>query len=206
MKIISGIAVIMILSASTSLRAAEYCGELTYGADYTNSADRQKSLGIVEQFHFTPNVENLIHGNSASLGGEIDYTLMHFPNHHRALSAMASLALKEKTPRPKGAGYSVDCYFDRAIRFRPDDGVVHMVYGIYLSKLGKAEQAIEQLREAVRLQPENANINYNLGLLYLAEKDYEQAKTYAKKAYALGFSLPGLKNKLMRAGKWDDQP
>lgn len=205
MKAISSIAAIAILSVSTGLEAANYCGELTGGKDYTDSEDR-KSLGIVEEFHFTPNVEKLIKGQSSYLGGDIDYTLMHFPNHHRALAAMAKLSVREKTQRPKGAAYSVECYFDRAIRFKPEDGVVRMLYGIYLTKLGESEKAIEQLNEAVKLQPENANINYNLGLLYLKKKDYEQAKTYAKKAYELGFPLPGLKNKLMEAGKWDGQP
>jgi hypothetical protein len=38
----------------------------------------------------------------------------------------------------------------------------------------------------------------------MQKKNYEQAKIYAKKAYELGFPLPGLKNQLIQAGKWDD--
>jgi hypothetical protein len=38
----------------------------------------------------------------------------------------------------------------------------------------------------------------------MQKKDYELAKTYAKKAYELGFPLPGLKNQLIKAGKWED--
>jgi tetratricopeptide (TPR) repeat protein len=79
-----------------------------------------------------------------------------------------------------------------------------MIYGNYLLKLdGRIDDAIEQYDEAVKLQPENANINYNLGLVYLKKKDYEQSIVYAKKAYELGFPLPGLRNKLMKTGKWD---
>ena len=77
-----------------------------------------------------------------------------------------------------------------------------MVYGNYLLKAGKADEATEQLRIAIDLEPENPTINYNLGLLYLKQKDYEQAKTYAKKRYELEFPLPGLKNQLKQAGKW----
>jgi uncharacterized protein HemY len=73
-----------------------------------------------------------------------------------------------------------------------------------LLKAGQTDKATEQLEVAVNLEPENPNINYNLGLLYVQKKDYEQAKIYAKKAYDLGFPLPGLKNKLMEAGKWED--
>ena len=95
-------------------------------------------------------------------------------------------------------------FFDRAIQFKPNDVIVRMVYGDYLLKAGKTDEATKQLRIAVDLEPENPTINYNLGLLYLKQKNYEQAKTYAKKAYELGFPLPGLRNQLKQAGKWDD--
>jgi Flp pilus assembly protein TadD len=82
--------------------------------------------------------------------------------------------------------------------------MVRMVYGNYLLKAGQIDKATEQFQVAVDLDPENPTINYNLGLLYMKKKDYEQANTYAKKAYELGFPLPGLKNQLMEAGKWND--
>lgn len=211
MKIVlSRIAAIMLLSASTSLQAAgtNYCGELksSFGPfDYTDGDDR-KHLPIVEQAHFTANVQNLVKGESSTIGDDLNYTLLAFPNHHRALSAMANLARREKTPRPPGAKYPVECYFDRAIRFRPRDGIVRMIYGNYLEHRGEAEKAFAEFKEASRLEPENANIHYNLGLLYLKKKDYEQANAHAKKAYALGFPLPWLKNKLVEAGKWNDEP
>ena len=37
---------------------------------------------------------------------------------------------------------------------------------------------------------------------HLKKKEYEKASAHAQKAYALGFPLPGLKNKLKAAGKW----
>lgn len=192
MKILSGFAAIMLVSAA-NLQAANYCGELSnaYGPfDYRNS-DNKANLDMVEMAHFTPNIEHLTKGNTGTLGAELSYTLRAFPNHHRALMAFGKLALREKTPRPNMANYSVECFFDRAIRFSPDDGVVRMVYGIYLSQSGNPGKAIEQVNEAARLQPENPNINYNLGLLYMKKKDYEHAKIYAKKAYALGFPQIG---------------
>jgi tetratricopeptide (TPR) repeat protein len=129
---------------------------------------------------------------------------MMFPNHHRALAAMSKLSLRDKTLKPTGAKYSVECFFDRAIRFKPNDAVVRMIYGNHLLKTGKTDKATEQLKEAVNLDPENATINYNLGLLYMQRKNYEEARNYAKKAYELGFPLPGLKNQLMQAGKWEE--
>ena len=159
---------------------------------------------MVEQYHFTPDVEGLWRGNTGTIASDLNYTLMMFPNHHRALAAMGKLVLRDKTLKPSGAKYSIECYFDRAMRFRPNDGIVRMVYGNYLLKAGQTDKAIKELQIAVDLEPENPTINYNLGLLYLKQKNYEQAKTYAKKAYELGFPLPGLRNQLKQAGKWDD--
>lgn len=206
MKILSSITTVIILLISVNASAANYCGDLksSFGPfDYTNG-ENHSNLELVENFHFTPSVEQLIKGNTGTLGGDLGYTLAVFPNHHRALMAFSKLAIRDKKLRPDGARYSVECYFDRAMRFKPDDGIVRMIYGIYLSKSGNLGKAIEQLGEAERLQPENANISYNLGLLYLKKKDYAQARTYAKKAYKLGFPLQGLKNMLSAAGQWDE--
>ena len=201
-KIISGVVILLISITSTNLQAASYCGELENVYDYRDNI-KGSFLATVEKHHFTPNVENLRHGNSSTLGGELSYTLSIFPNHHRALAAFGKLSLRDKALKPAGSKYSVECFFDRAMRFKPNDGMVRMIYGNYLLKAGQTDKATEQLLIAAELQPENPTINYNLGLLYLQKKNYEQAKTYAKKAYELGFPLPGLKNKLIQAGKWD---
>lgn len=211
MKVTPGIAALVISAISVTLQAAPappYCGDLGnrfyQPYDYNDPEHKSSMLHLVDTTHFTSNIENLQHGNSGSLGGELSYTLMMFPNHHRALAAFGKLSLRDKTLKPVGAKYSVGCFFDRAIRFRPTDGMVRMVYGNYLLKAGKTDDAIKQFQVAIGLQPEDPTINYNLGLLYMQKKDYEQAKTFAKKAYGLGFPLPGLKNQLIQAGKWED--
>jgi tetratricopeptide (TPR) repeat protein len=182
------------------------CGQLIHhdqGGDYTNADDRP-GLAVVEQFHFTSDVERLVRGVSDTLGGDIGYTLEHFPNHHRALAAMARLGLRDKTSKPHGARYSVECYFDRALRQKPDDPKVHALFGGYLLALGQADAALEQLQSAAQLAPSDATAHYNLGLLYLRRKNYAQARASAQQAYTLGFPLPGLKNKLVAAGQWQD--
>jgi tetratricopeptide (TPR) repeat protein len=171
------------------------------GGDYTNADDRE-GLEVVERFHFTAPVETLAHGVSGSLGDDISYTLEHFPNHHKALAALAKLGLREKTVQPAGAKYTITCYFDRAIRFVPGDAKVRQVYGAYLLAGGQTEQALEQLEEAAKLDPNNPTTNYNLGLMYIKKKDYARARAFARKAYALDFPLTGLKNKLIAAGQW----
>ena len=175
------------------------------GGDYTNAEDR-KGLSVVEQFHFSRAVETLTQGMTGSLGGDISYTLEHFPNHHRALASMAKLGLRLKSAQPHGARYTVSCYFERAIAFAPHDVTARMVYGSYLLATGQDAMALEQLDAASRLAPEQATIQYNLGLMYVKKKEYEKASAHAQKAYALGFPLPGLKNKLKAAGKWKEPP
>jgi len=208
MKTLSRITLLLLLAITTNLQAAKtFCGELDawdqFGPfDYRTAS--KENLEIVESQHFNQNIRNLIRGEDAFLGDDISYTLVRFPNHYPALQAIVKLSLREKDIRPLSAHYSVECFFDRAMRFRPGDGIVRMLYGSYLLKLkGRAEDALVQYQEAVRLQPENANINYNIGLLYLKKKNYEKSVTYAKKAYGLGFPLPGLRNRLKKVGKWD---
>ena len=179
------------------------CGGLQNGyGPYDYRSDKDK-LSIVEQFHLTSNVISLTSAQSAgSVGGDFDYVLRAFPNHHVALNAMFRLGDKEKLPKPRGAKYSVECYFQRALRFQNDDAIVKTIYAAYLAKHGKSTEALNQLIEAAQLGEENANVIYNTGLIYFDLKDYEKSLSYAHQAYRLGFPLPGLRDKLKRAGKW----
>ncbi|MCL2658276.1 MAG: tetratricopeptide repeat protein [Betaproteobacteria bacterium] len=184
------------------------CGELknAFGPlDYRVTP--QDTRDLVDNAHFTPSVESLIKGNtSVTAGPDIDYTLRAYPNHPRALLAMMNLSFKEKTTKPRGSHYSVECWFDRAERFRPDDGVVQMLYGIYLLKLGRTSEAVKKFEAAEATADGDPNLYYNLGLAYFDLKKYDRALDYAHKAYALNFPLPGLRDKLKRMHAWKDLP
>jgi predicted Zn-dependent protease len=193
------------LVACGTARGFEPCGSLENAVgpyDYRTASAKKKE--IVERFHFTESVEALSKGQSSvAVGADIAYTLRAFPNHPRALIAMADLALRQKTDRPHGSPYTVACWFERAIRFRPDDGKVRLSYGVALLKRGEREPAIRQLLIADRLVPNDPNVNYNLGLAYFYGKDYVKARERAKEAYALGFPLPGLRDMLVREHQWE---
>ena len=187
------------------------CGDLANGYgpyDYTNGAHFRQKLPIVEQAHFTMPVQTLQRGATATMpGGDIDYTLRAFPNHHRALYAMSAYALRYRGQFvPPGARYSAECYFDRAMRFKPDDGVVRMLYGIHQYKLGKLDKALMQYDAALQIMPDSAELHNNLGLLYVARGDYVKANEHANKAYSLGFPLPGLRNRLIELDAWEMLP
>lgn len=178
------------------------CGALqnSYGPyDYRNDKDKLK---IVEDYHFTPGVANLSNAKTGYLGGDIDYTLRAFPNHPRALMAMIQLGEREKTTKVPHANYSVECYLTRAIRFKNDDPTVKMIYANFLAKKGRGKEALKQLNDAVLLDEDSANFQYNVGLIYFELREYEKSLLYAQKAYLSGFPLPGLREKLKKVGKW----
>jgi Tfp pilus assembly protein PilF len=182
------------------------CGALTnsYGPfDYRTS---KAELKIVEDYHFTPDVETLRHGNTATVGGDIDYTLRASPNHHRALMSMVNLAVRTKSDKPLGPRLTVDCYFDRAMRFANDDGAVRIIYGIYLYRTGKKVEARRVLEDARKIDDGDPNLHYNLGVVYFDLGDKANALASAQKAYQLGAQLPGPKEKLRKAGIWKDAP
>jgi tetratricopeptide (TPR) repeat protein len=79
-----------------------------------------------------------------------------------------------------------------------------MIYGTFLFKRGERELALKRYQEAVALLPESAEAHYNMGLLQVELKQYDQALQQAHKAYALGYPLQGLKNRLKRVGKWSE--
>ncbi len=71
-----------------------------------------------------------------------------------------------------------------------------------MQSIGKSRDATQRFNNSADLGGDNGNLYYNLGLSYFDLKDYEKALEYAHRAHSLGFQLPGLKNKLVRVGKW----
>lgn len=164
-------------------------------------------LAIVEHAHFTPDVENLIRGKTGTLpGGDLSYTLGVFPNHHRALIAISTLAIKLKSPQPPEMRFSVDCYFHRAMAFRPDDAMVRMVYANYLIQLGQKSSAEQQIDAVAATNPDGPLTQRNLALLYLDAKSYDKSLQFAHKAAAAGLNIDLIKSKLQQVGQWKDAP
>jgi tetratricopeptide (TPR) repeat protein len=182
------------------------CGSLNnaYGPlDYRTATQEQHEL--VEGAHFTFPVESLKRGSKATTPGpDISYTLRAFPNHHRALLAMMNLSFKEKKTQPLGSLYSVECWMERGERWRPDDGVVKMLFGTYLLKAGRRDEALIKLAEAEKLIGVDPNAYYNLGLAYFKLGRFDRALIYAHKAYEFNYPLPGLREMLKSAGHWQD--
>lgn len=199
-------ATLLLLALASACRAqAPACGSLEnhYGPyDYRTQRDK---LEIVERYHFTADVESLRAGASTiKIGGDIAYLLATSPNHHRGLLAMMRLAERENSPYPKNMRYSVDCYFDRAIRFRRNDTTVRMLYAQYLQKNKRTPEALAQLQFASELAKDNGFTHYNIGLVYFEMGQYELALAQAHKAKALGFEQPELAQMLTAKNQWKE--
>lgn len=178
------------------------CGVLqnAYGPfDYRDPVSKRDNLPIVETYHFTADVESLRHGRSGSVYGDLRYTLRAFPNHHRALRSIARYGIEGGEIPLDDDIPAVDCYFERAIAFRPDDAAVHVIYANYLFKRGERDEARKQYEEALRLGPDSVEINYVAGLFFVDMGDLRRAKELAKIAYDNGYPLPGLKKKIAAA-------
>lgn len=174
--------------------------------DYRTANADTKTM--VERVHFTPGVEAMTKPGTttyAAMAGDVGYTLHVFPNHHRALLTMQRLGEKYKTDQPEGAKFTVECYFERAVLFRPDDTVARALYAQYLVKHGRKPQALQQLAFAVEQAKDRPLSHYNLGLVYLEMGEYELALKQAHDAKRLGLeNRPQLEERLRKAGKWRD--
>jgi tetratricopeptide (TPR) repeat protein len=193
-----------LLLAAAAAGAKPYCGELSNGfGPYDYREPPPDSLYLVESAHYTEEVAAGVRGNTGSVGADLDYTLRAFPNHIKALTTMAMAAARAKVNQLPGAKYPVECYFERAVRFKADDGMAWGSYGKYLYSVGEQERAMPMLKKAFAIAPDNPSVNYNLGIAYFRAKQYDLAVQHAKNAYQHGFPFDGLRNMLVGAGKWD---
>jgi len=185
------------------------CGQIGgdggYGPfDYRK--ERGNPLHLVESAHFTPSVEALVRGNAGTIGADLDYTLRAFPNHHRALVSAMRYFDRNKGVQPPGMRYSMECYFERALKYKPDDVTARMLYAGYLGKHGRRDDALREAGYVAHEAADNPFTHYNLGLVYLELKDYEHAVEQAHQAMALGFPRTELRDSLQAAGKWTEPP
>ncbi len=197
--------------------AQQSCGSLenAFGPyDYNDPLVRQSGYGgskgtnildLVEGAHLRP-YESMSHTDIVTLGS-IDYTLRAIPNNPRALFLLIRLYHKlngnlPKLPRADPWPATLECYFERAMRFVPRDPIVRQLLGVHLHWNGKYQQALDAYRQATDLGLKSAELYYNIGLAHFELKQYAEARDNAHKAYDMGYPSPGLRNKLGSVGQW----
>lgn len=131
---------------------------------------------------------------------DLSYTLYRVPNHPEALLMLSQLSLN--SAQNLVTSDQAIKYFEKAIEYTPLQTTTYLLYGIHLHKIKEYSKAIEQYKIAIQLNPNNVEAHYNLGLSYIATKNYNKAKYHAQKAYENNFPLNGLKNKLVNLKHW----
>lgn len=184
----------VVLVAMTPARAQRL------GADYY--FDRSDSvllqqLSNVDRFHLAQCADSARTRQYMSSLADCEFILRYFPNHPKALLALADICFVWKNPR-----CNPDPFFALAIAVNPNASATYSTQGIYLLRAGRVDNAIASLKQAAALDPNSVNAHYNLGLAYFEAKQYDLANASAQRAYLLGAPVPGLRDKLRKAGYW----
>ncbi len=170
--------------------------------DYVSEAAK---VVIVNQGHFTNQVENLHpKGQTGYLGADLTYTLNASPNHHRALATLMAYGAKTKSLQPPHMGLTIECYFDRAVRFRPEDGVVRALFGLYLHQINRTNDGLKQMAAAAHFAGDDGQRHHSIGLGYLEMGRSDLALQQAHRALKLGFPSVALVEKLKAGGQWQE--
>ena len=97
--------------------------------------------------------------------------------------------------------------FKRALELSPNSANTHKLYWVFLSSLGRHQEALTEIRTAIRLDPLNLKYNDNLGQEYVVGGEYDLAIDQFKKVVEMDPSFAsvhgGLSNAYLFTGKYD---
>jgi tetratricopeptide (TPR) repeat protein len=209
--------VLVLLAVGTLAWGAAGAEEAVEGCDYAYGSDRAPNdyrardatsqnkwdVADVKRNHLDPAVNSMRAGNySRGVMADIDFILRYWPNYYPALQALITYDLAG------GLSYefqSTACYISRARNFFPDDPKVMLADAYYAWKKGNKERAGKIYQQVLTVVPDSADAHYNLGLLYFEQGEFEKASQHARAAYAAGYPLDALRQKLQKKGYWQEQ-
>jgi tetratricopeptide (TPR) repeat protein len=99
-----------------------------------------------------------------------------------------------------GELYSDEGFYNEAIeqfnivlntKVKFDYADIHKHKGVALEKIGKEEQAIEEYKKALEINPDYSEANFNMAKIYYRKKSFKEALEYISRAVK---RLPGNKN------------
>lgn len=173
-----------------------------YDRDYYDYDPKvHKLVKTVEAYHLNQGIGKLQAGHYEFAFGDFKFMLHYYPNHPRALelAGQTALLLHQKE--------TADALFKRAIRLFPHSpragkAITYKEYGKFLYEAKEYDKAIAALKQSLALDDISSEANYYLGLSYYAKKDYKHANDHAQVAYADGFPLTELREKLTAVNAW----
>src|SRR5882724_6574690 len=133
----------------------------TYALAYAGLADTYYRLSNI----YSPTREAMPKARAAALKAlEIDETLS---------EAHSSLGLIKMFYEWDWPGAQEE--FARAIEINPNNALAHQRFGLYFDLLGRADEAIRELRIALEIDPLSLQISQSLALAFLLAHDYQRA-------------------------------
>lgn len=92
---------------------------------------------------------------------------------------------------------------EHTAQVRPQDARAYIGLAVIYREMKKLDLARDALVKGdTATEGSSAELQYTLGLVYFELDDKEKALEYARKAYDKDYPLPGLQQKLKRAGYW----
>jgi len=89
--------------------------------------------------------------------------------------------------------------YKRAIELNPQYAIAHQWYGGYLAVMGRTNEAIAERKQALDLEPLSLTINFELGLGFYYDRDYDRAIEQFQKTLELDHEFPAVNNFLPAA-------
>lgn len=130
---------------------------------------------------------------------EFNFTQARVPESHPMYAEMAARKglLLGELGEPEQAMRN----FDIAIASCADCAIGYEAKASYFRTNGKLEEARNTLEQGDKVMDgQNSEIHYQLGLVLVEMKDFPAAQTHARRAYELGYPLPGLRDRLAKVG------
>jgi Tfp pilus assembly protein PilF len=185
------------IGAALATLAGTAAGVDVNGANDYYAAKGSGAVTVVEHYHLGPCEKRLDERDYPRAISECGFILKIFPNHPTALLLTAQICEEWKSPK-----CMLDDVFERAVSINPKAPETFVVQGIHLYRTAQYAKAIQSFNHALELDPNQMNAHYNIALTYIETKQFDLANMHAQRAYALGATLPGLRNRRTKAGYW----
>ena len=177
-----------------------------YYANETRMPDGNTPDGLInllEKNHLNQSVRTLQRGQTSPLPGDMLFIMRIIPNHPLVLDTYSRFekkynesAMFRNDNYVRKPVYAAECLFRRANKVFPGNAQTMLVWGLHHYRNDEYVEALDKLTTANALSPSDVEVQYNLGLTYAQLGNVDKAKEFAQLAYAAGYPLPGLKNKI----------
>lgn len=197
------IAEIVVLAAALFLQShaafTAETGDFDYYAPRVGSNDITRYNNVMGH-HLAPGIEQMRLGQYVGALAHFEFILRYYANQPQTLVALSELCDKWRAPSCDAAA---DHWFRKAIERNPGASQSHVVMAMHLHRKNKLDESVKYYKQAIDLAPDSVNAHYNLGLAYTDLKKFDLANQHAQVAYSKGVTLPALRTRLQKAGKWD---